>query len=209
MTQSQKTDILLGIFIASLIAANLLGSKIALLFNISVSVGIFAYPITFLVTDIIEEVHGKKKSQQFLVSGVIAQLLVLAVVLIAIKLPPAGRFELNSEYGKIFGNSARIIIASLTAFILSQTHDIWAFNFWRKKTNGRFLWMRNNLSTIASQFIDTTIFMFIAFYNVTPKFDAAFIFSLIIPYWIFKIVFALLDTPLIYAGVKWLNKNNE
>jgi len=94
----------------------------------------------------------------------------------------------------------------LVAFTLSQTHDIWAFNFWKQKTKGRFLWLRNNLSTIVSQFIDSTIFMFIAFYAITPKFTVGFIFSLIIPYWLFKIAFAILDTPLVYAGVKWLRE---
>jgi len=68
------------------------------------------------------------------------------------------------------------------------------------------LWLRNNLSTIVSQFIDSTVFMFVAFYALTPKFTVAFIFSLIIPYYLFKVAFAVLDTPFVYLGVKWLKK---
>jgi hypothetical protein len=205
----QKFAILSSIFVAALIAANLLGSKITTILGVSVSVGIFAYPLTFLITDSIEEVFGKEKAKQLMYGALIAQILVLIIVAVAIKMPPATRFEHNEAYGLIFGNSIRIIIASLIAFFLSQTHDIWAFSFWKKQTQGKFLWLRNNLSTFISQFIDTTLFMFIAFYMITPKFDVSFIFSLIIPYWLFKIAFAVIDTPLVYGLVYWLRKDKD
>ncbi len=204
-----KTDILISVFIAALVAANLLGSKITVLFGIAVSVGIFAYPITFLITDVIEEVHGKKKAQHLLWGGIITLALLFILTAVSRALPAADRYPNNQAYLTVFGSSLRIIIASLIAFALSQTHDIWAFNFWKKKTHGKFLWMRNNFSTVVSQFVDTTIFMFIAFYKIAPKFDTAFIFKLIIPYWIFKIIFAGLDTPLVYAGVRWLKGKKE
>ncbi len=205
----QKFAILSSIFVAALIAANLLGSKITTILGVSVSVGIFAYPLTFLITDSIEEVFGKEKAKQLMYGALIAQILVLIIVAVAIKMPPATRFEHNEAYGLIFGNSIRIIIASLIAFFLSQTHDIWAFSFWKKQTQGKFLWLRNNLSTFISQFIDTTLFMFIAFHMITPKFDVSFIFSLIIPYWLFKIAFAVIDTPLVYGLVYWLRKDKD
>jgi queuosine precursor transporter len=209
MTQEKKYDILLGIFVASLIAANLLGSKITTLFGISVSVGIFAYPITFLITDMVAEVMGKKKAQNIMVSGLVAQILVLILVAVSIALPANERFELATEYQAIFGVSIRIIVASLVAFGLSQLHDIWAFHKLKQKTAGKFLWLRNNLSTAVSQLFDTTLFMFIAFYQVTPRFDFTFIVTLIIPYWLFKVGFALVDTPIVYAGVKWLRGKSE
>jgi len=204
LSQETKTDILIALFIGALVAANLLGSKITTLFGIAVSVGIFAFPITFLVTDIIEEVHGKEKTKNLVIGGVITLVFLFILVLISTALPPAGRYDNNEAYLSVFGSSLRIIVASLIAFTLSQTHDIWAFNFWKEKTKGKYLWLRNNASTWVSQFIDSTIFMFIAFYLVTPKFDVPFLFSLIIPYWLFKVAFAALDTPLVYLGVKWL-----
>ena len=203
-TLDKKTMTLLGIFITVLILANLLGTKITTLFGVSVSVGIFAYPITFVCTDIVEEVRGRKVTKQFIRMGVIALVLTMALVSLCVALPPAVRYENNAAYMVVFGTSLRMIIASLFAFTLAQTHDIWAFHFWKKRTGGRFLWLRNNLSTMVSQLIDTTIFMFIAFYLVTPKFNAGFIFTLIIPYWLFKVLFAFIDTPLVYLGVKWL-----
>jgi len=209
MRQQTKTDILLGVFIASLMAANFLGGKITMIAGISVSVGIFAYPLSFVVTDIVEEVLGREKTKNFVLAGFIGLVLALGLTLLSVAMPAADRYSYNNEYKLIFSSSIRMILASLVAFSLSQSHDIWAFNFWKNKTKGKFLWLRNNLSTIVSQFIDTTIFMFIAFYAITPKFTVGFIFSLIIPYWLFKVVFALLDTPFVYLGVKWLKQDNR
>lgn len=126
---------------------------------------------------------------------------------ICIIMPAHENWTNQEAYETIFKGSLRMTIASLIAFILSQYHDIWAFHFWKEKTKGKFLWLRNNASTVVSQLIDTSIFMYIAFYHLTPKFTSSFIFSLIIPYWIFKIIFAFLDTPLCYLGVKWLKSN--
>ena len=111
------------------------------------------------------------------------------------------------EYTTIFGTTIRIFIASITAFLIAQLHDVWAFNFWRQKTKGRYLWLRNNLSTIVSTFIDTTLFMFIAFYALTDKFTVIYLFQLIVPYWLIKVLFALFDTPFCYLGVRWLRSS--
>ena len=202
-----KTDILLGFFIASLILSNLLGSKITSMLGVRVSVGILFVPILFLVTDIITEVHGKVRAKNFFYISISVLLFALMMMYFCIIMPAHEQWLNQEAYEIIFKGSFRMTIASLIAFILSQYHDIWAFHFWKKKTKGKFLWLRNNASTIISQLIDTTIFMYIAFYHLTPKFTTSFIFSLIIPYWIFKIIFALLDTPLCYLGVKWLKSN--
>ncbi len=202
-----KTNILLGIFVGSLIAANLIGLKIAEFGIFQASVGILLFPILFLVTDIIEEVHGKKKAQEFVLIGFVTLIIVLIITVIAVILPFAERSLVKEEYTTIFSTTIRIFIASITAFLIAQIHDVWAFNFWKKKTKGKYLWLRNNLSTIVSQFLDTTIFMFIAFYNISPKFNVEYVFTLIIPYWLVKVLFALFDTPFCYLGVKWLSKS--
>ena len=204
LTIKEKTAIMSGMFVAALIAANLLGNKISTFWGVTASVGIFAYPITFLVTDVLEEVHGRKVVNGLILAGFFSLLLVMGLTLLSLALPPADRFAHNDAYTTVFSSTVRILLASLVAFIISQTHDIWAFEFWKKKTKGRFLWLRNNLSTMVSQFIDTVIFMFIAFYQAAPKYDVAFMFKLIIPYWILKVTVAALDTPLVYLGVWWL-----
>lgn len=200
-----KLMVLLSLFVGLLIGMNLLGSKIVSLLGIPVSVGIFMVPLTFLITDIVAEVHGRKTAQWFIYGGVIALLMTLAYVTLFVYLEPQSRFSsLNGAYVTTFGLSARIIIASIVALVVSQLHDIFAFEYWKKRTHGKMLWLRNNLSTIVSQMLDTIIFMFIAFYQIAPKFTAMFILSLAVPYYLFKVVFAIADTPLVYLGVKWL-----
>ena len=208
LDQNDKLNLLLGIFVTALIVANLLGVKITELLGVRVSVGIFAFPITFLVTDMVAEVFGKRKAQSFVMAGVFALIVTFLFVLLGVKLPPHEFYEFNEEYKTIFNSSLRMIVASLIAFALSQLHDVWAFHFWKEKTKGRFLWLRNNFSTVVSQFLDTTIFMFIAFYQISEKFTATFIFSLIIPYWLLKVLFAVIDTPFVYLGVKWLKRRD-
>jgi len=205
----RKTNILLALFITSLILANTLGSKITTILGVRVSVGIFFVPLLFLITDIISEVHGFKKAREFFWISVMSMLFTLIMMYVCIKLPANQTWNNQEAYQNIFSSSIRMTIASIIAFLISQYHDILSFEFLKNKTKGKFLWLRNNLSTIVSQFLDTSIFMFVAFYQMTPKFTTSFIFSLIIPYWLFKIAFALLDTPLCYLGVKWLKKSGD
>jgi uncharacterized integral membrane protein (TIGR00697 family) len=208
-SSSNKLIILLSIFLSTLICGNLLGNKIITLLGVNVSVGIFAYPITFLITDIVEEAFGKKETLKFIKAGIIALLISLVFVTLARVLPPASFYTANEAYNTIFGNSLRIIIASLVAFLISQYHDIWAFNFWKKLTHKKHLWLRNNLSTMVSQGIDSIIFMFIAFFMITPEFTVARIMNMIWPYWLLKIGIAALDTPLCYLGVNWIKSGKE
>ena len=209
MHDNIKLTYLFAIFIALMIGMNLLGGKITTLFGVSVSVAIFMVPITFLITDVVAEVYGKKTATQFVISGVIALILIFAFTALSVILPPNERYENNDAYRIIFGSSLRIIIASIIAFAIAQYHDVWAFHFWKKKTGGKWLWLRNNLSTFVSQAIDTLIFLFIAFYMVSSRFDFAFIIQLFIPFYLFKISFAILDTPLVYLGVRWLKSNKQ
>lgn len=201
----RKTNLLQGLFVAALIAANLLGSKITEIGFVDFSVGLFAYPITFLITDIVEEVHDKSRVKEFVMIGFFSLVFVLGLTSLSVSLPFAERSLVQQEeYTQVFEISLRIFLASITAFLISQLHDVWAFHFWKEKTEGKYLWLRNNLSTVSSQFLDTTIFMFIAFYGISPKFDLIYIFTLIIPYWTLKMVVAFFDTPFVYLGVSWL-----
>jgi uncharacterized integral membrane protein (TIGR00697 family) len=209
LTQEQKIFFLQALFIASLILANILGSKITTLGPINFSVTIWLIALTFLITDILEEVKGKQIVQNLVWTTVVILFLSFLFIQWTVWLDPAPRYTDNEAFVKIFQNSSRIFLASIIAFILGQYHDIWAFDFWKKKTKGKFLWLRNNASTMVSQFIDTTIFMFLAFYMMTPKFDAGFIWSLIWPYYIFKVILSAVDTPLCYLGVKWLKEKEN
>lgn len=204
IAQDQKKDFLLGLFVGSLILANTIGTKITTLFGVRVSVGIFFVPVLFLVTDVIGEVYGRREANKFVAISLVMLIITLGMTALAIILPANPTWGNQAAFASIFGSSLRMIFASIVAFIMSQFHDVWSFDFWKRKTGGKHLWLRNNASTIVSQLIDTTVFMFIAFYMLTPKFTVSFIVSLIIPYWLFKVAFALADTPLCYLVVKWL-----
>ena len=241
MSQERKTDILIALFVGSLVAANSLGIKVmevtppgwlAAILNVvfwplifvlnalmsvffdtgiqanpfleyaffdvfHVSVGIFFLPVMFLVTDIIAEVHGRKKAQNIVYGSVITMVFILLIswISMSVNYKPRPGFD-HEAYLSVFSMSSRMMVASVIAFFFAQLHDVWAFEFWKSKTKGRFLWLRNNLSTFVSQFLDSALFIFIAFYS---QGNIQFLMSLILPYWIFKILFALLDTPLCYT----------
>lgn len=207
--QSFKLSILSAIFVSALLLSNIIGVKIISIFGVNMSVSIFIFPLTFLILDAITEVYGKQKSQEILYSSLSALLISMAAIALAVYMQPAGRFTNNAEFITIFQSSLRIMFASVIAFLISQTNDIFSFSVIKEKTHGRFLWLRNNVSTIISQFLDTTLFMFIAFYQMTPRFDVAYIFALIIPWWLVKIAFSFFDTPFIYLIVAWLRKGKK
>ena len=207
-TIDYKTQLLLTVFVSSLLLGNLLGSKIIEIFGVVTSVGLFGYPPTFLITDIVEEVRGKEATKIFVHAGFLSLCIAVLFVFVSTGLPPSPLYPHNEAYNYVFSNSLRLILASMIAFVISQYHDLWAFNFWQQKTNGRYIWLRNNLSTIVSQLLDSIIFMFIAFYHATPELGAVQIFDMIMPLWTLKVVFALLDTPFVYLGVRWLASEN-
>ena len=200
----RKRDFLFALFVASMVMVNTLGTKIISILGIRVSVGIFFVPVLFLVTDIIGEVFGRAEASRFVNMATIMLVVLFVMMGVCIAIPPNETWGMQEQYAMVFGSSLRMTIASLVSFVVSQQLDVLMFSFWGKVTKGKHLWIRNNLSTIVSQLIDTTIFEFIAFWHLNDKFTTSYIISLIIPYWLFKVVFALLDTPFCYLGVWWL-----
>ncbi len=207
---------LVSLFVASLTASNFLAAK---LFKITIGdtmliapAAVAAYALTFTFTDIISEVYGRKAAGLAVKLGFATQLLVLAYILVAVKLPIAPISPVSEEaYQSVIFSGYYIIIASLTAYLISQHHDIWAFHLWKTKTRGKWLWLRNNASTMVSQLIDTVIFITLAFSVLPSLFGAGglpldAITSIIIGQYAIKIMIALLDTPLVYLGV-YLIKN--
>ncbi len=206
LNREHKKMILFALYLTSMVLVNTLGSKITTLGSIRASVGVFFMPILFLVTDIVGEVYGRKTSSWFVNLSSFMLMFMFAMIGLCIVLPANPTWGLQDSYAVIFGSSMRMTAASLISFFIAQHVDVFTFSFIKKITQNRHLWIRNNVSTIISQFIDTTIFMFVAFYHMTSQYTVQFIFSLIIPYWLFKVLFALIDTPLCYLGVWWARR---
>lgn len=198
-----KLILLTGLFVTALIAANIIAAKLFVLGSVVLTAGIITYPITFLLTDTISEVWGKKRATQVVWMGFLANIFMLGVLYIARILPPAPFWPHQEAFDLILGAVPRIVIASLVAYIVSQTHDVWLFHFWRHKTGGKHLWLRNNVSTMTSQLIDSVTFVTVAFYGSMPN-DA--LVTMIITQYMVKLVIAVLDTPFCYMLVSWAKR---
>ena len=198
--------ILAGIFIASLVTCNLIANKfvtVDLGFKVFiVSAGILPYPLTFLVTDLISELYGQRKANLVVFSGFIASMFVLLFLWLGSQFDAIpGSIVNDSTYNSVFQNAWRLIAASMVAYLFAQFIDVRIFHFWKKLTNGKHLWLRNNGSTVASQLVDTTLVICILFAGV---WETDQILSAIRDGWLFKMLMALIDTPIIYGIIHLL-----
>ena len=204
LTQTTKRDIIYALYITFMVLVNTIGSKIISLAGVRVSVGIFFMPVLFVATDIVGEVYGEKEVKTFVNICLAMLVIMVAMTRLCIAIAPNENWPYQNEYSIIFGSSLRMTCASIVSFAVSQKLDVVLFAFIRRLTGEKHLWIRNNVATIICQFLDTVLFEFIAFWHLTPTYTFSFLFTLIIPYWLFKVLFALLDTPICYLGVRWL-----
>jgi queuosine precursor transporter len=207
--------ILAGLFIAALVACNLIFQKFFMLeiplpggssYTFRQSVGIIAYPLTFLVTDILSEIYGTKRANQVVLAGLIASVFTTGLIELA-DLSPSAEFGIgDATFHQVFGLSKVAVFASMMAYLTAQFIDIRLFHFWKRLTKGKHLWLRNNASTITSQLVDT--FMVLA---LLASFGAAGITwdgvpRLFLDGLLFKWAVAVLDTPLFYLAVGGLKQ---
>ncbi|MCF6223982.1 MAG: queuosine precursor transporter [Flavobacteriaceae bacterium] len=202
--------ILASVFIASLVVSNLIFQKFFTwdffgIYTFEISVGILPYPATFLVTDLISEIYGRKKANQVVITGIFASAFSLLIIILsdiaqATSWSPIG----NEVFHQVFGLSALAVFASTTAYLVAQFVDIRIYHFWKNKTKGRHLWLRNNFSTIFSQFLDTFSVLFLLCSFGVIEWELFGI--LLLNGFLFKLLIALLDTPLLYLSVFWFRK---
>ncbi|RIV42943.1 queuosine precursor transporter [Flagellimonas pelagia] len=205
-----------ALFITSLVVSNLIFQKFfhwnpfgevtifgAPLFELSV--GILPYPVTFLITDLVSEVYGQKKANQVVTAGIFASFFSMGIILLAnfSEAIPSSPVD-DVTFTKVFGLSPLGVLASMLAYLAAQYIDIKIYHYWKKVTDGRMLWLRNNFSTFSSQFIDTlTVITLLCLFGVLPwdKF-----YGLLVSGVIFKIIIAVLDTPFLYFFVYLMRK---
>lgn len=206
-----KIYLILGsLFIASLVVSNLIFQKFFSwdffgIYTFEISVGILPYPITFLITDMISELYGKRKANQIVTAGIFASLFSLVIVYVS-SLVTATTWSPVSDvvFEKVFGATMVAVLASMLAYLFAQYIDIQIYHYWKRKTKGKQLWLRNNFSTFLSQFIDTfTILLLLCSANIIAwdRFT-----SLLLNGFLFKILIAALDTPILYLCVGFLRK---
>lgn len=213
---AQRIYLLLGaLFITSLVVSNLIFKKFfywypmdieifgAKLFEISV--GILPYPVTFLITDLISEIYGKKRANQVVVAGIFASFFSMLIVYVANAVPATEWSPVdNSLYTEVFGSTVLAVLASMMAYLFAQFVDIHIYHFWKALTKGKHLWLRNNFSTFLSQFIDTaTVLLLLCSFG---EIDWSKFAGLLISGFIFKVMVAATDTPFLYLGVYFFRK---
>lgn len=225
-----------GIFLTALVLGNVIGTtKFVTIFSVelsdwmldvvpplirenhiytmSVPAGVIAYPFTFLVTDLISELYGRKKAQLVVWVGFGMNVFMVFLMTVNHWLPNAdgvsGGLDLfEGVYEFMIGNT----MASMIAYLVAQTVDVRLFHFWKKLTNGKHLWLRNNASTTISQLVDSTAILSILFImgNLGEEVDTiGKLMILIFNSYLFKFAFALFDTPLCYLGVKLFRNLEE
>ena len=202
--------ILATLFIASLVAGNLIFQKFFTwdffgIYTFEISVGILPYPITFLITDVISEIYGKKRANEVVLSGLFATVFLLGIVYLADAVPATSWSPIQNEtFHEVFGFTAIAVSASMTAYLLAQLIDIRIYHFWKKKTKGKHLWLRNNASTMFSQFIDTlTVLVLLCSFGIIEWVRFS---DLLLSGFLFKVLVAAVDTPLLYAAVFGIRK---
>lgn len=201
---------LAALFITSLVVSNLIFQKFFYWYPFDwevfgfrlfeLSVGILPYPITFLITDIISEIFGKKSANQVVVAGIFASFFSIGILLISGEVPaiPTSPVD-DATFHKVFAMSPLAVLASMIAYLSAQFVDIRIYHFWKNLTKGKHLWLRNNFSTFASQIIDsTTVILLLCAFGLLSW---ELFWGLVVSSVIFKILVAALDTPFLYLFV--------
>jgi uncharacterized integral membrane protein (TIGR00697 family) len=202
--------LLAGLFITSLVVSNLIFQKFFYWYPLNLkvlgnslfelSVGILPYPITFLITDLISEIYGKKRANQVVVTGIFASFFSMGILLIANEVPAIKNSPIDDEtFNQVFALSPIAALASMIAYLLAQFVDIRIYHFWKNLTQGKMLWLRNNFSTFSSQLIDTVLV--VGLLSIFGVLESKLFWGLVISGFLFKIIVAALDTPLLYLFV--------
>tara|TARA_Y100001970_G_C14190623_1_gene835145 strand:- start:1084 stop:1776 length:693 start_codon:yes stop_codon:yes gene_type:complete len=198
--------ILTGFFITSLVSCNLIFQKFFQLdiyipfignYTFEQSVGLLPYPITFLVTDIISEIYGQKKASKVVTTGLVSSFFMLLIVTVSDYVTATPWSPVDGDtFNQVFGLSGAAVFASMMAYLIAQYIDVRVFHFWKRLTNGKHLWLRNNASTVFSQFIDTFSVLFLLCTFDVISWDRFSV--LLLNGFLFKVFFAAFDTPIFY-----------
>jgi uncharacterized integral membrane protein (TIGR00697 family) len=182
-------------------------------YTMSVPAGVIAYPFTFLATDLVSELFGRKRAQMLVWVGFGMNMFMLLLMSINHWLPNSagvsGGLDLfEGVYQFMVGNT----IASMIAYLIAQSVDVRLYHFWKRLTKGKHLWLRNNASTTVSQLVDSTAIITILYLagNLGDAITSVgAVIILIINSYLFKFFFALFDTPFMYLGVRLLQNYDE
>ena len=201
-----KKEGLYAIIVMNIILCNIQVVKLIDIFGITATLGNLLYGGIFWATDMLSEIYGKKEAKKGVMLGFLALFMMTIIMNYALFFHPSKVDVMDSHLRAVFSLMPRIAIASLIAYWISQTHDVWAYHFWKTKTDGKHLWLRNNFSTLVSQALDSLIFTIIAFVGVYSFSD---ILQILLTTYLLKLLVAIFDTPFLYMGKRLALKLGE
>lgn len=199
---------LYAVLVLNAVLCNLNGPKLTTVFGMTTSLGVILYSSIYFATDLLGERYGRREANRAVLIGFAVNLMVVLMMSISLLFQPtqeggkatALATDAHGALTFLFGFTPRFIFGSMLAFLVSQTHDVWFFHFMKRKTKGRHLWLRNTLSTILSQAIDTVVYSLIVWWAVL---DLGTALRLGLAKYVFKVLIAIIDTPFIYWARSW------
>ena len=211
-----RFDVIVALYVFAIVTAQLMGLKVVPFgeffgLPLSISVAVFLMPLLFTITDVVVEVYGKERARSLVRTGLIVVVLLAVYTLFVTSLPAAQRFVATNEaYNTIFGTSIRFAIASIAAFAAAELLDVLIYSKMREKMKNKGMWLRNNVSNFVGQFVDSAVFVVIAFYafDTSVGTNFAFLAGIILTYWGVRCLMSVFGTPLAYAGVAYLRQKD-
>ncbi len=196
--QHGLSDLATALYVVYMAMAQILAAKIVIfnfgLFKVSAPAAVLIFPFTFQLIDIVNEAFGAKVTRRMIIIAFITQVFMTLFILMATLATPSHLWRGHEAWHQLMTLVPRIVVASWVAFIISQNIDALLFAWLRKFTRAKHLWLRNVLSDVLSLALDSFIFIFLAFYGVTP------VIPLIIGQVVTKCLIGFIDAPFIYLS---------
>ncbi len=194
---------LYAIIIFNIMLSNLQGPKLTVIFGMETSLGVILYSSIYFATDLLSEKYGRKEAQGAVLLGFIISIIMVLMIFISLLFLPSETVyshNVHNAMSVLFNFTPIFVFGSLFVYLITQSVDIWIFDAIKKKTNGRHLWLRNNVSTILSQGLDTVLYTLIVWAPIVGFWKAI---TLAMSKYIIKILIALIDTVFLYWAVEW------
>lgn len=194
------------IFVSCILISNILAAKIISIFGISMTSGVLVFPITYVLGDVMTEIYGYEKTKKVIIYGFISNLLMVVVFYLAMKLPYPDYWQNQDAFITILSNTPRVLLASFIGYLLGGLSNAFIMEYIKNNSKIKFLWFRTILSTIVGEALDTTIFLTISFIGTMSGFN---LISMIIYQSIFKIMYEVVLTPVLYKIIAFVSKKEK
>ena len=195
--------VVVAVFITCLLIANIIAVKLITIFGLTLPAAVIIFPLSYICGDVLTEVYGFRRARQVIWLGFACNLLAVAAIWAAGRLPGAAFWDAQAAYERILGFAPRLLVASFCAYLVGEFANSAVLARMKLLTGGRMLWTRTIGSTLIGEGLDSLIFVTIAFSGILP---AGALVSAIVTQWLFKVGYEVLATPATYAVVNFLKR---